>query len=80
MCRERSSKKYKELTFASISAVWFRGGNDTLNDFLKKFKDDCVGDRFLKTSGNHDQGSLLEDFCRVTPWRLANSYRPFETL
>jgi hypothetical protein len=30
MCREISSKKYKEVTFVSISEVWYRGGNDTL--------------------------------------------------
>ena len=30
MCRERSSKKCKEVTFTSISAVWYRGGKDTL--------------------------------------------------
>jgi hypothetical protein len=28
-CRERSSKKYKEVTFVSISAVRCRGGNNT---------------------------------------------------
>ena len=36
MCRGRSPMKYKEFTFASISAVWYRDGNDTLKLFSQK--------------------------------------------